>query len=128
MARSVPGDDPYDPTNAVLAEKIDNLDRRLSDERQQEREYHSKLDGRFETLASMVATLTQQAAVDRARYDAVLSKDKERMDAHDKFHQEEAKAAAERKERGLNSTIALSSAISAAVAIIAVVVTVTVHV
>ena len=79
---------PEEPSNAVLAEKIDALDERIREDRQDEEQFHARLEGRFDTLAAIVATLQRAADVDRTRTEANLTAVSKRMDVHDGEHKD----------------------------------------
>ena len=112
-----------EPSNAVLATKIEALAQQIARDRKDELAYHERLDTRLEQMTSVFALLQQQVNVQKAQTDAKIQSIEQRDDRHDQFHEREQKASEERRERGVGWTTALSNVIIAAAAILTVAVT-----
>jgi hypothetical protein len=93
---------PEEPSNAVLATLIRGLEERLKEAERDEIAWHSRMEGRFDTLTAVVANLQQAVSVDRANNDAVHRAQKDRIDGHERFHQEQDREARERERRSAN--------------------------
>jgi hypothetical protein len=82
-----------EPSNAVLAQKIDDLEDRMKARTEDEVRFHSRMEGRMEAFSSMVVALQTSAAVQEAKATAKVEALTVRLDAHDKYHSDTEKGA-----------------------------------
>jgi hypothetical protein len=99
-----------EPSNAVLAEQISNLEEKVDESKDQESAFHTRLEAKLEgmenttraaidRLTNALVTLERSVALTKQKTETVEKASTERMDRHDKFHQDKEKEAADRKER-----------------------------
>ena len=112
-----------EPTNAELGRKIDALAARVSEDRVERAASIGNLNGKVDSLAGALVALTQRVSVGEAVTAEKIKGIEERETRHDTFHQDEQAEAERKKERGMTATVAISSAITAAAAVLAVAVT-----
>ena len=80
-----------EPSNAVLAEKIDALEDRMRERDEEEVRFHSRMEGRMEAFSSIVVGLQTNAAVQETKSTAKTEALTTRLDNHDKYHSDSEK-------------------------------------
>ena len=83
--------DGAEPTNADLFRMLEDLKQEWRQDRLEEEARFSRLEGKMESVLTLVATLQRQVDVQRATADAEHKMFKERMDFHDGQHEKRDK-------------------------------------
>jgi len=83
--------DGAEPTNADLFRMLEDLKQEWRQDRLEEEARFSRLEGKMESVLTLVATLQRQVDVQRATADAEHKMLSERMDRHDGQHEKRDK-------------------------------------
>ncbi|HTT14445.1 MAG TPA: hypothetical protein VMG14_01025 [Thermoplasmata archaeon] len=96
---------PQEPTNGELAVMITGLRDELQEDHEEHTQFHAKIEGKLEAVTTLLATLQQRVAVERAQADAKHGELEHEIDAHEKWHERQTQS--EERRKSLNSNVAL---------------------
>ena len=108
-----------EPTNAVLAEMIRNLEERLEDRDESEVRYHIRMETKIDSLAATVVQLQSQVNVHDATDEEKFKALDGRLAIHDGYHRDKEKSEQQQRKMEVQKAQFLTGALSAGVAIVA---------
>ena len=108
-----------EPTNAVLAEMIRNLEERLKDRDESEVRFHIRMETKMDSLAATVVQLQSQVNVHDATDSEKFKALDGRLDTHDEYHRDKERAEQQQRKTEVQKAQFLTGALSAGVAIVA---------
>lgn len=116
-----------EPSNGELARMIRALSDRIAEDRDQAEEFRAELKGQISGFQSALTGLQQRVAVDEATAAAKFDAIKEEKKTHDQYHQAREKEEKDRRERTSTTATIVVGILTAAVAIVGLIVGLVVH-